>query len=160
LISPDEETAPYDPSETGVFINPAVDIPIIPFNVKSSQAVEDMHHMVAIAVKEVPRISTVVLKCYIAMPPYMWWQRDRFEKWRRMGPNGDWVPRKTVRLSNLRELVLLVEGKELRKMLPEEWRERTVSIWEKELLGMQDSWPGEWEGTMPRLRFVTTLKEL
>lgn len=155
-----EETTPYNPSETGVFFNPAVDIPVIRFNVKSRQDVEDMHHLIAIAVKEVLGIKKVVLQCYIAMPPYMWWQRDRFEKWRRMGANGNWVPRKIVKLKNLEELVLSVEGKELRKMLPEEWRERTVSIWEKELLGMQDRWPGEWEGTVPKLRFVSTLQDL
>lgn len=150
---------PYDPSETGVFMNPAVDIPIIPFNVKSIQALRDMDHLIAIASKEIPSISRVVFRIYIAMP-YMFWNRERFQKWKQFGPNGDWVPRKLVQLKKLREVALLVEGKVLQKMLPAEWRQRTVQIWQTELLRMSNSWPEEWEGIMPTLRVITALEEL
>jgi hypothetical protein len=69
------------------------------------------------------------------------------------------VPRKLVKFGNLKEIVVLVEGKVHGKMLPDEWRERTLLIWGQELGKMRERWPEEWEGHMPKLKFVTRFED-
>lgn len=149
---------PDDASRTGIFMNPAIDIPVLRFNVASG--ISKLHHFAAIAAKEMPDIRTVVLDLNIALPPYQWSRRARFQKWRRWGAVGYWVPRNIVKFRHLNEIVLVLEGKVTQDMLPVEWRERTTFIWEAKLIGMFHRWPEEWGGKMPKLRFVTSKHDM
>jgi hypothetical protein len=151
---------PYDPSRTGAFINLAVDIPWIRFTIGQQQPVRQLHQFVTIASKEGENISKIALNLSIVLPPYQWWRGGRFEWWKGWGATGSWVPREVVKFRNLKEVILVVEGKVMSEMLPVEWRERTISVWEEELMAMRDRWPAEWQGIMPVLRFVTRTEDL
>jgi hypothetical protein len=106
-------------------------------------------------------IRRAVLKVGIALPPYLWWQRARFQKWRNWGADGSWVPgQRLVRFPDLREVVLLLEGKVHQEMLPVEWRVRCVRLWGEELEKVRGRWPKEWRGEMPVLRILTRLDAL
>ena len=74
----------------------------------------------------------MVISLYIAMPPYQWWQKQRFQKWRNWGADGKWVSQKLVKFGNLREIAVVVEGKVYAKMLPDEWEgedDRYLGVW-------------------------------
>jgi hypothetical protein len=45
-------------------------------------------------------------------------------------------------------------------MLPDEWGDRTISFWDKQLMSMEGSWLVGWEGNMPVLRIVTKLEDI
>lgn len=149
----------YDPSRTGAFINLAVDIPWIRFPI-GQQPVKQLHQFVIIASKEGGNISKIALNLSIGLRPYQWRRGERFELWKGWGATGSWVPREVLKFRNLKEVILVVEGKVMSEMLPVEWRERTISIWEEELMAMRDRWPAEWQGAMPVLRFVTRVEDL
>jgi hypothetical protein len=137
-----------------------VDTILLRFNVASWQGMVDLHHFAAIAVNKIQSIRKVVISLYIAMPPYQWWQKQRFQKWRNWGADGKWVSQKLVKFGNLREIAVVVEGKVYAKMLPDEWRERTIEIWGLELRGLRERSPVEWEGHMPELKFVTRFEDV
>ncbi|KAH8695290.1 hypothetical protein BGW36DRAFT_382444 [Talaromyces proteolyticus] len=165
LVSPsaDRETTEEDGDETtpqpkiGAFINPAVDGIYLKFKVTSVSEIVNLHQFVEIMVKEAACITKIVVKPTIILRPYMWWQKERFQKWRNWGPDGHWVPPGLHRLKKLREVVVLIDGSVSSKMLPTEWRERTASIWSEELEKTRLDWPIEWEGNMPPLRFQSHL---
>jgi hypothetical protein len=46
------------------------------------------------------------------------------------------------------------------KYIPNEWGERAISFWEKDLMSLKGSWPVEWEANMPVLRIVTKLEDI
>jgi hypothetical protein len=160
MISFPPDEFPRKKTRRGVRINPSVDTILLRFNVASWQGMVNLHHFAAIAANEIPGIKKVVISLYIAMPPYQWWQKQRFQKWRNWGADGKWVSRKIVKFGNLREIVVVVEGKVYAKMLPDEWRERTLEIWRMELRGLRERWPVEWEGCMPELKFVTRFEDV
>jgi hypothetical protein len=143
-----------------VRINPSVDTILLRFNVAGWQGMVNLNHFAAIAANEIPGIKKVVISLYIALPPYQWWQKQRLQKWRNWGADGKWVSRKIVKFRNLREVVVVVEGKVHAEMLPDEWRERTLEIWGTELRGLRERWPVEWEGRMPELKFVTKFEDV
>lgn len=126
-------------SGKGVVWNPALDTILLTMNIASSGDIQDIIHFVAIAAREIPQIRRAAIQIRIAMPPYQWSERGRFQKWRNWGPDGSWVPRKIVKFENLREIVIVREvGSKNDKMLPQEWRDRTMSIWQEELEGMRE----------------------
>lgn len=155
-----EGSKPYDAAKTGIYVNSAVDMPLIRFNVASSGSLDEINHFISIATRQDARFRRVLLRLHIALPPYQWWQRARFQRWRRWGESSDWVPKQIVKCRELKEVILLVEGKVYKDMLPKDWRERTVEIWERELRMMRSQWPEEWDGEMPILRFVTRMEDV
>lgn len=117
-------------SSKGVVLNPAFDTILLTMNIASSGGIQNIIHFVAMAAREIPQVRRAVIEIRIAMPPYQLSERRRFRKWRNWGPDGAWVPRKIVKMDNLREIVILWEcGGKNDKMLPQEWRDRTMSIW-------------------------------
>ena len=70
------------------------------------------------------------------------------------------MSQKLVKFGNLREIAVVVEGKVYAKMLPDEWRERTIEIWGLELRGLRERSPVEWEGHMHELKFVTRFEDV
>lgn len=151
---------PY-PYRTGVFINPSVDALMIDMNIASSGSIQELHHFVNIMSKQLPNISRMIISTVIALPPYKWWQKERFGYWKTMGQDAKWVPRNVVNFGQLRDVVVLTGGKTHEKMLPEEWRERTVNIWNEELEKIRERWPEEWVSDgPPALKVVGKLEDM
>jgi hypothetical protein len=92
------------------------------------------------------------------MAPFQHRQPERLQYWWNWGEDGWWVPvRALVKLKELREVVLVCDPGQ--KMLPSEWRARTVVQWVEELEKEQERWPIEWDRVMLSLRFVGSFEE-
>ena len=138
---------------TGIVINPSVDVLLLRANVASRSSIQQIHHLASILATQLQEVQKVVLQLEIGMPPYKFWQRERFQYWKRWGEDGWWLPmRFLLKLKGLREVVLVYNPKE--KMLPLEWKTRTESQWLEEFSKLEERWPLEWEGNMPSLKFV------
>ena len=166
-LRPGQKPSPWDdikspdypyPYRTGVFINPSVDVLMIDMNIANSGSIQELHHFANIMSKQLPHINQVVISTVIALPPYKWWHKERFGYWKTMGQDARWVPRNVVAFGKLREVIVLLGGKTHEKMLPQEWRERTILIWNEEMERVKDRWPREWvsEGP-PEIRIVSKL---
>ncbi|KAE9368420.1 hypothetical protein N431DRAFT_428204 [Stipitochalara longipes BDJ] len=157
VVHPSSQLVKSPPStllpRTGMVINPSLDMLVLRANVASRSGVQEVHHLASILSVQLPDIGKVVIQLGIAMPPYKFWQSNRFQYWRKWGEDGWWVPmRFLVKLRGLKEVVLVCNLKE--KMLPLEWRTRTESQWMEEFLKLEKGWPAEWKGKMPSLKFV------
>jgi len=143
---------------TGIIMNPQLDSLVLRINVASRSDVQKVQHLASILSSHLPEIRKVVVLLRVAMVPFRHWQLNRFRYWRKWGEDGWWVPvRFLIKLKGLREVVLVYDFGQ--KMLPPEWRARTVGQWVEELVKVQERWPVEWDGVMPSLRFVGSLAE-
>jgi hypothetical protein len=139
-------------------MNPQLDSLVLRINVASRSDVQKVQHLASILSSHLPEIRKVVVLLRVAMVPFRHWQPNRFRYWRKWGEDGWWVPvRFLIKLKGLREVVLVYDFGQ--KMLPPEWRARTVGQWVEELVKVQERWPVEWDGVMPSLRFVGSLAE-
>jgi hypothetical protein len=147
---------PYHPYETGLFMNLEVDIPMLKFDFSGYTSIK-LHHFVKIAAKEARGIKTLVLSLHTASPFHEW--LTRFEQWKGWGVDASapWIAQKVITFSNLKEVILLAAEE---NMLPDEWGERAISFWEKDLMSLKGSWPVEWEANMLVLRIVTKLEDI
>ena len=66
-----------------------------------------------------------------------------------MGQDARWIPKNVVQFRHLRDVVVLLGGKTQEKMLPSEWRERTVRIWTEEMERIRQKWPEQWVNDGP-----------
>ncbi|KAH8599104.1 hypothetical protein B0O99DRAFT_738019 [Bisporella sp. PMI_857] len=163
-----EKTPRQDDSSyrTGVFASPAHDVLMVKMNIASSSSVQEIHQLIAVLSKEMPNLKKFAVRATISMPPYKWWTKERFQYWKTIGVNTNWVSKKVVCFGKLEELVLILDkriyGEKAKngKMLPEEWRIRTAEIWKTELEGMREFWPENWNGEMPRFRIATGLEDV
>lgn len=149
-------------SARGVILNPSIDILYLRARVSSRSRIQEVCHFSTIVAREAPEISKVVIDLGIAMPPYKFLAKDRFEYWKAWGESAWWVPvGSLLRLKGLKEVVLVThgDGEGKRKWLPEEWKVRTEGLWRDKLLRYVEFWPGEWEGVMPVMRFVERFEE-
>lgn len=136
----------------GVFMNPAVDTIAFKYDLGSTSSLHSLHQFARVAAYEAPKVRKVLLYTFIFMPPYRWFKRDSYDLWRRWGADGTWVPQTLPAFRYLTDVVLVVSESYWKKMLPQEWRARTLSIWHEELEKMRDRWPPEWEFRSPELR--------
>lgn len=147
----------------GVILNASLDTIYLRANVASRSEIQEVCHFSTIVAREAPEIRKVVIELGIAMPPYKFLAKARFEYWKAWGESAWWVPvGPLLRMKGLREVVLVTHGHRdgKRKWLPEEWKVRTEGFWREELLKYVEFWPGEWEGAMPKLMFVDTIMEV
>jgi len=111
--------------------------------------------------KQLPNMTRIVVSTVIALRPYMWSRKERFEYWKTMGHDAKWVPRNMVQFPHLRDVVVLLGGETHEKMLPIEWRERTANIWSEEMERVRETWPDNWINVGPPvLRVVRKLKDM
>jgi len=170
ILRPGQKAGPWDdiysadypfPYRTGVFINPAVDALMVDMSIASSDSIQKLHHFVNIMSKQLPDMSRVIIGTEIALPPYKWWRKERFEYWKTMGQDARWIPKNMVQFRHLRDVVVLLGGKTHEKMLPSEWRERTVRIWTEEMERIRQKWPEQWVNDGPPvLRVAGSLEGL
>ncbi|EPE27921.1 hypothetical protein GLAREA_04712 [Glarea lozoyensis ATCC 20868] len=149
-----------EPPVTGITINPAIDTIALSVNIASKNNVHELKRFTLIAARQVPDITTVVLKGHIAMPPYKFWSSQRFQYWRRWGDESWWVPTiSLLKFRYLKEVIFYYHAeKKNRAFLPDEWKARTRDQWISELRKVEDRWPESWKGEPPMLKFVTDLK--
>lgn len=146
------------PKLRGVVINPCVDMINLAVNVASRSGVQEVGDWAVIVARQIPDLRKIVLEMGIAMPPYKFWQKERFQYWKKWGDTEWWVPiRALMKMKALRQVVIV--AKEGEKMLPVEWRSRTKAQWSAKLLMVQERWPEEWHGVPPRLTIVGSLEE-
>ena len=141
---------------TGIIMNPQLDSLVLRTNIPSRSDVQKVQHLACILSSHLPEIRKVVIQLRVAMAPFRHWRPNRLLYWRKWGEDGWWVPvRFLIKLKLLREVVLVYDLGH--KMLPLEWRARTMGQWMEELVKVQERWPVEWDGVMPSLRFVEVL---
>lgn len=154
---PREPNTSLEYSRAGIILNPQIDVLLLPINIASGTGVRELQHFAAVAARNIPDISKVIIEISVSMPPFRWWSSARFEYWRNWGATSWWIPTGfLVYMRGLREVVLV---RQFDRMLPDEWRDRLQGQWREEFLGVREKWPKEWDGTPPRLRFVQDLSE-